>query len=130
MTALTSASVDAIMISPSIVAGQISAGNFRALAYSDASRADVYPDVPTFIEQGYDFSFALPRGLVMPPNLPEGVQDWWVSTMLHVVETPEWAEYLRANALTGNYLWGEDLRPHLEALSDDFERILRAAGEL
>ncbi|GAM64425.1 tricarboxylate transport protein tctC [Vibrio ishigakensis] len=87
VTSLTSKSVDAIVANPSEVSGQIKAGNFRPLAYSEAQRSTIYKDVPTFKEQGYDFAFSLPRGVVMPDNVDADVQQWWVETLQKVVET-------------------------------------------
>ena len=66
VTALTSGSVNAVVANPSEVAGQLEAGTLKALAFSDTARSTNNPDVPTFMELGYDFSFSLPRGVVMP----------------------------------------------------------------
>ncbi len=128
VTALTSGSVDAIVANPSEVAGQITAGNFRAFGYSAQKRSAVYANVPTFIEQGVNFSFSLPRGLVLAPNAPADVQAWWIETMKKVIETPEWKEYLQTNSLSGTYLWGQDFAVHLKETNDAFERILRQIG--
>ncbi|MBY5924419.1 MULTISPECIES: Bug family tripartite tricarboxylate transporter substrate binding protein [unclassified Halomonas] len=113
VTSLTSSSVDAIISNPSEVAGQIEAGNFRPLAYSEPQRSSVYPDIPTFEELGYAVSFSLPRGVVMPKEIPDSVQEWWVDTLQQVVATPEWESYLTTNSLSGNTIWGEDFGRYL-----------------
>ena len=125
VTALTSGSVQAIVANPSEVAGQIEAGNFHALAFSDGKRSTVYPDVPTFTEQGYDVDFSLPRGVVMPGGVSEDVQQWWVSALQQVVETPEWNEYLSTNSMSGNPIWGDEFGAYLEETSAEFESVLR-----
>ena len=130
ITSLTSKSVDAVVSNPSEVAGQIEAGNFRALAYSEAKRSTVYPDVPTFKEKGYDFSFSLPRGVVLPPDNSDKVVDWWVATLKKVVETPEWKEYLRKNSLSGNTVWGKDFGVYLEKTDGQFRQVLTEIGVL
>ncbi|SDL17959.1 Tripartite-type tricarboxylate transporter, receptor component TctC [Franzmannia pantelleriensis] len=130
VTALTSGSVHAIVANPSEVSGQMEAGNFRALAYSDQERSSVYPDIPTFSELGYDFTFSLPRGVVMPANLPDGVQAWWVDALQQAVETPEWNAYLETNSLSGNYIWGDEFGSYLESTSDVYEGILREIGAI
>ncbi|MDN3520150.1 Bug family tripartite tricarboxylate transporter substrate binding protein [Halomonas ramblicola] len=128
VTSLTSGSVDAIVSNPSEVAGQIEAGNFRALGYTEAERSDIYPDVPTFVEQGYDFSFSLPRGVVLPGGVDEEVQEWWIDTMKEVVETSEWKDYLKTNGLSGNTIWGDDFSDYLENTSGQFEKTLKDIG--
>lgn len=130
VTALTSDSVHAIVANPSEVSGQMAAGNFRALAYSDSDRSSVYPDIPTFVEEGFDFTFSLPRGVVLPANLPEGIQEWWVDALKQAVETREWYEYLETNSLSGNYIWGEEFGDYLKSTSDVYEEILREVGAI
>ncbi|MCE8023171.1 Bug family tripartite tricarboxylate transporter substrate binding protein [Billgrantia aerodenitrificans] len=130
VTALTSGSVEAIVANPSEVAGQIAAGNFRALAFSDAQRSDIYPDVPTFQELGYDFTFALPRGVVLPGGVDADVQEWWISALKEVVETEEWNKYLETNSLSGTYLWGEEFGDYLQETSEVYESTLRSIGAI
>ncbi len=128
MTSLTSKSVDAIVANPSEVAGQVAAGNFRPLGYSERQRSTVFPDVPTFAEQGYDFEFSLPRGVVLPSGVSKEVQDWWVATLKKVVETPEWEEYLVTKGLSGNTIWGDDFGGYLEKTDKDFRGVLKEIG--
>jgi len=128
VTSLTSNSVDAIVANPSEVSGQIAAGKFRPLAYSEAQRSTIYRDVPTFMEQGYDFAFSLPRGVVMPSGISKEIQNWWVAALKKVVETKEWKSYLETNSLSGNTVWGEDFSANLAATSADFERVLKQIG--
>ncbi|WP_175443205.1 Bug family tripartite tricarboxylate transporter substrate binding protein [Vibrio sonorensis] len=130
VTSLTSQSVDAIVANPSEVSGQIKAGNFRPLAYSEAQRSTVYKDVPTFKEQGYDFAFSLPRGVVMPKGVDKDIQQWWVQTLQKVVETPEWRDYLTTNSLSGNTVWGDDFATNLSSTNADFKRVLTQIGAI
>lgn len=130
ITSLTSKSIDAIIANPSEVSGQITAGNFRPLAYSEAQRSTIYKDVPTFKEQGYNFAFSLPRGVVMPNNVDKDIQQWWVETLKKVVNTPEWKDYLETNSLSGNTIWGDDFSDNLAATNADFKRILTQIGAI
>ncbi len=128
ITSLTSKSLDAIVANPSEVSGQVAAGNFRALGYSEKKRSTVFPDVPTFAEQGLDFDFSLPRGVVLPGEVSDEVRDWWVATLKKVVETPEWNDYLTTKGLSGNTIWGEDFGVFLETKDKDFRGILTEIG--
>ncbi|MGQ4877518.1 Bug family tripartite tricarboxylate transporter substrate binding protein [Billgrantia sp. LNSP4103-1] len=128
ITSLTSGSVDAIISNPSEVSGQIEAGEFKALAYSEGKRSDIYPDVPTFKEEGYDFSFSLPRGVVLPAGVDAETQEWWIETLKDVVETQEWIDYLEKNGLSGNTIWGDEFADYLEDTSGQFEKTLKDIG--
>ena len=130
VTALTSGSVDAVVANPSEVAGQLEAGTLKALAFSDSERSTNNPDVPTFKELGYDFSFSLPRGVVMPAGLPESVQDWWIETLKKVVETEEWKEYLVKNGMSGNPIWGDEFATYLKETSTQYRAVLVAIGAI
>ncbi|WP_299506986.1 tripartite tricarboxylate transporter substrate binding protein [uncultured Roseobacter sp.] len=130
VTALTSGSVDAVVANPSEVAGQMEAGTFKALAFSDSARSTNHPNIPTFQELGYDFSFSLPRGVVLPPDLDPAVQDWWVATLQKVVETPEWREYLVTSGMSGNPIWGEEFGAYLADTSTKYEAVLKDIGAI
>ena len=130
VTSLTSGSVDAVVANPSEVAGQLEAGTLKALAFSDSERSTNNPDVPTFKELGYDFSFSLPRGVVMPAGLPESVQDWWIETLKKVVETEEWKEYLVKNGMSGNPIWGDEFATYLKETSTQYRAVLVAIGAI
>ncbi|MEJ6393227.1 tripartite tricarboxylate transporter substrate binding protein [Gymnodinialimonas sp. 2305UL16-5] len=130
VTALTSGSVDAVVANPSEVAGQLEAGTLSALAFSDSARSTNNPDVPTFMELGYDFSFSLPRGVVMPADLDPDVQQWWISTLQQVIETPEWQDYLAANGMSGNPIWGDEFASYLEETSTQYRATLIEIGAI
>lgn len=130
VTALTSGSVNAVVANPSEVSGQMEAGAFTALAFSDSARSTNHSDIPTFRELGYDFDFSLPRGVVLPPELDSSVQDWWVATLQKAVETPEWQDYLVTNGMSGNPIWGEDFGAYLEDTSAKYEEVLKEIGAI
>lgn len=129
-TSLTSGSVDAIVSNPAEVAGQVAAGNFRPLAYSEGVRSTVFPKVPTFMEQGFDVIFSLPRGVVMPNNISPEIQQWWVDTLKVAVNTPEWQKYLVEKGLSGNTVWGDDFGVYLEKTDISFRATLKEVGVL
>lgn len=130
VTALTSGSVDAVVANPSEVAGQLEAGTLNALAFSDSARSTNNPDVPTFMELGYDFSFSLPRGVVMPSGLDPEIQEWWVTTLQQVIETPEWQEYLETNGMSGNPIWGDEFAAYLKETSAQYRDTLVQIGAI
>ena len=130
ITALLSGALDAAMSNPGEVLGLLQSGDMRALAYSGKSTPAALGKVPTFAELGYDIGISLPRGLVLPPDVPKEAQAWWIDTMKKVVQTPEWKDYIDKQLLTENVLYGEDFRAFLVKTQGTFADILRKSGAI
>jgi putative tricarboxylic transport membrane protein len=129
-TALLSDSLDAIMANPGEVLGLIESGDLRPLVYSGVKTPASLGDVPTMAEAGYPNEISQPRGLILPPDVPEEAQQWWIETMKKVVETPEWKEYIEKNSLTENVRYGEEFATFLDNTQNTFEEILREKGAI
>ncbi len=130
ITALLSNALDAAMSNPGEVLGLLQSGDMRALAFSGKSTPKALGNVPTFAEQGYEIGIALPRGLVLPPDVPKETQQWWIETIKKVVQTPEWKDYIDKQLLTENLLYGEDFRTFLTKTQGTFADILRKSGAI
>ena len=130
ITALLSGALDAAMSNPGEVLGLLQSGDMRALAYSGKSTPAALGKVPTFAELGYDIGISLPRGLVLPPDVPKEAQQWWIDTMKQVVRTPEWKAFVDKQLLTENVLYGEDFRAFLVKTQGTFADILRKSGAI
>lgn len=130
ITALLSNALDAAMSNPGEVLGLLQSGDMRALAFSGKSTPPALGNVPTFAALGYDIGIALPRGLVLPPDVPKETQQWWIETMKKVVQTPEWKAYIEKQLLTENVLYGEDFRNFLTKTQNTFADILRKSGAI
>ena len=85
---------------------------------------------PDFSNIGFDIGVSMPRGMILPPNAPVEVQEWWIGTMKQVVETPEWGEYIASNTLTPTVIYGEEFRTFLKRTKDGFEVVLRDVGAI
>lgn len=113
--ALLGEHVQAAFANPGEVLGHLEAGTIRALAVASPERLPALPDVPTFIESGYDVEFGLFRGLGMAPGVPEEVKQYWEERIAALVESEEWQnEYIAKYALDPSYMTGEELRSFIE----------------
>lgn len=130
ISALLSGSLDAIVSNPAEVLGQVEAGKMRALAFTGDERIPSLSEVPTLDELGYPMDIAMPRGLILPPDVPKEAQQWWIATMKKVVETPEWQDYIEKNQLVEKLAWGQDFESSLAETSGTFEEILREQGAI
>jgi putative tricarboxylic transport membrane protein len=129
-TALLSGALDAAMSNPGEVLGLLQSGDLRAIAFTGKKTPKALGNIPTLAELGHDLGISMPRGLVMPPDIPKEAQDWWIAAMKKVVETPEWKEYIDKQLLTENVLYGEDFRAFLQRTQGTFGDILKKSGAI
>ncbi|MCM3762170.1 tripartite tricarboxylate transporter substrate binding protein [Alkalihalobacillus oceani] len=121
--------LDAVVSNPGDVLGQLEAGELKALAFSGQERLPgQFEDIPTFIESGLDVNISMPRGVILPPDVPEEVRQYWIDTMKQIAETPEWQEYIEKNHLSEYILYGDDFSNYLEETVSTFEEILIELG--
>jgi len=62
--------VDLLLADVAVVAPHASSGSVRVIANAGPTRSQVFPDVPTMIEQGFDFVFESWQGLLAPNGTP------------------------------------------------------------
>lgn len=72
-TAALSGECDCVMQQVPDLLALCEAGELRALGTAGAERCAAMPDVPTFVEQGYDCTMGLHRYLWVPTDTPEEV---------------------------------------------------------
>ena len=87
-TALLSGALDAAMSNPGEVLGLLQSGDVRAIAFTGKKTPKVLGNIPTLAELGYDLGISMPRGLVMPPDVPKEAQDWWIAAMKNPAAMP------------------------------------------
>jgi putative tricarboxylic transport membrane protein len=129
-TALLSGALDAMIVNPGQAMGLIESGDVRPLAFSGRATPAMLGDIPTLTELGIENDVAMPRGLILAPDVSEDVQKFWIDVVEKIVETPEWAAYVEANVLTENIIYGEDFSTWLGTTQGTFAEILRETGAI
>jgi putative tricarboxylic transport membrane protein len=130
LTSLLSGALDAAVSNPSEVLGQVKANKLTPLLFTGKEPLETLPDVPTAEQKGFTGLPTLPRGLILPPDVPDEVRQWWIDTMKKVIATPEWQEYLDENALVEDVRWGSDFAAYLDQTDTQLENQLRELGAL
>ncbi|HWQ78260.1 MAG TPA: tripartite tricarboxylate transporter substrate binding protein [Anaerovoracaceae bacterium] len=129
MVTLLAGDADFMISNPSEVLGQVEAGKLRILAIGTEERIDLLPDVPTLTEQGINATFGMFRGIAMPGDVDEEVQDYMTKVLKKVTETGEWAKYCADNGLVPAYLTDDEFEAYLDEQSPVFEEVLASYGE-
>lgn len=128
-TALLSGQVDFAMVNPGAVADFIASGRLKALAITTEERAELFPELPTFAEQGHDVVAYVFRGVVAPADISDEARVWLGDLMARMQATPEWkSEYLDPNAVIPGYLDSEAFAAYLDETNSLYETMLTRLG--
>jgi tripartite-type tricarboxylate transporter receptor subunit TctC len=102
------------------VMGQVRAGRLKALAAASKERSDIFPNVPTFVEQGFAGVIAENwAGVLAPAGTPAAVITKFNGAMVAALKDPGLRERLRESGTTpapsspgdfGNYIAREIAR--------------------
>jgi tripartite-type tricarboxylate transporter receptor subunit TctC len=108
------------------VAGQLKAGNLRALATASPKRVEALPDVPTVAEFGYkDYEVNFWGGIFAPANTPTSTVARLATWFTAALQAPEMREKLLVQGFYPAAICGADFRALLRKQYDDYERIIR-----
>ncbi|HBS21696.1 MULTISPECIES: tripartite tricarboxylate transporter substrate binding protein [Thalassospira] len=69
-TACVGGHIDAMVASPAEALAQVEAGNVSPLFVMEPERIDLFPDTPTAVEKGIDFTWSSWKGLIGPKGIP------------------------------------------------------------
>ncbi|WP_027578065.1 tripartite tricarboxylate transporter substrate binding protein [Bradyrhizobium sp. Ai1a-2] len=117
--------VDSGVLKPSETLGQIQEGLLKPIGIFANERLEMFPDVPTFKEKGYD---VFPYGPVVqmayvvgPANLPDYVRTKLITAFRAAIQDPRFKEFAKKNAFLVDDLTGD-------ALTKDVDSIAAALG--
>lgn len=93
VTALLGGHVDSTTVPLTDVAGLAGAGELRILGVMDNDRSYLAPDIPTFIEQGYDVVSSTFKMVIAPKGIPEDRLNILEEALLLALENPQLVEF-------------------------------------
>jgi len=129
--ALMGGHIDAGVMNPNEIVAQIEAGKAKNLAVAARKRMPDAPEVPTFVEKGYEFYWEQMRGVVGPANMSPEAVAWWQDVLRKVTATKKWQElYIKRNLLTPTAWVGEEANKYLDGLIGKYEIALGGLGAL
>jgi tripartite-type tricarboxylate transporter receptor subunit TctC len=129
VTDLIGGQLSSVSTTLSTAAGQIRAGRARGLALSSAQRLADYPDIPTFVEQGYpDIVATVWFSLSGPPGLPPEIVEKLNAEVRRALELSDVRAKMRHEGIVPNRL---DAKEFTAFVTDELRRwgpIVRASG--
>ncbi|WP_459615857.1 Bug family tripartite tricarboxylate transporter substrate binding protein [Bordetella sp. 2513F-2] len=124
---LSGKQIDAAVLKPSESRGQIEAGYVTPIAVFDKSRLDVYPDVPTFEEKGFD---AFPYGplvqmayIVAPAGIPDTVRDRLIAIFRKAIQSQKFKDFSVQNGFVVDDLTGSALEKEINAVQQTLDEV-------
>jgi len=105
-------------------------GSIMPLVVFSKSRLPAYPDVPSFLEVGGDFTYAIHRAIVGARGMSEAAENYYSRLFRQVFETRTWQEFRREHSLQGEFLSGPALKGLWLEQRTQHELVLKAIGVL
>jgi len=102
-------------------------GQIRALVTSDNNRIEVYPDIPTLKELGYDLNIGLYRGFGVKKGTPPESIEFLRKLLKLALEDPEFIEAAKNLNIKIDYKLGDEFR---EIVKKQKEMYLRIGEEM
>jgi tripartite-type tricarboxylate transporter receptor subunit TctC len=128
ITALLSGDVRALASAPGTLVQHVQGGRLRVLGCWGRERAPAFPDVPTFLESGFDeVEFYIWAGLMAPAATPAPVQARLREALRTAMADPEALRAFQAAGSPPRYL---DAPEFAGFLAEDSARLVRAVGRI
>lgn len=108
---------------------QVRAGNVRAIAVTSSARAEAVPDVPTIAESGLPGFEALSWfALFAPPRTPPDIVARLAQELRRAQENPDLRRQFAQVGGEIRVMDGEQLRAFVQAETDKWAKVVKAAG--
>jgi tripartite-type tricarboxylate transporter receptor subunit TctC len=129
MTDLLGGTLDALFGDGPTVIAQIRAGKIKAIAATSHSRSEIFPDVPTFLEQGFADTVADQwAGVLAPIRTPGAVVAKLNAAIAAVMREPEVRARLAETGVVPGVDTPEEFAAYLKDENARWVRIIREKG--
>ncbi len=126
LTDLLGGHIDAMFAEIPTLIGSINGGKVRALASTAKARADVIPDVPTFIERGFSDVFAENwAGVVAPAGTPQAIINKLTMIFEKAVVDKNTLSQLARSGVTPSFATAEQFRGIIDSEIGRWGKIIR-----
>jgi len=128
VAAVLSGDADMMIGATGAMSPHVKAGKLRALATSSPRRIAAFPDLPTFVELGYDIEVRDWLGFLAPAGTRRDLVERLHSEMAKVTATSETRQRLEALGVEVADMGPEEFRTHIRSELQKWAKVVRDAG--
>ena len=128
VAALLGGHIDAVCMNVSGAVNYTSDGSMRIIAVCSDERAEAYPDVPTFAEQGVDIVSETHRGIAGPAGIPEDRIEKLQNAIRQAVEDEDFIKQVNEMNQPLNYLDSDEFTALIDSLSEMYAQDVAEGG--
>lgn len=130
ITGLLGGHVQMAVANPGPVLDFARAGRVRILGVLSEARSPVFPDVPTFAEQGFESNAAWQqiRGIYGPAGIPDDIRQILADGLIAATQTPEFQQYQDETAIEGLAYGPAEYAERVEMMMDLAREGLASVG--
>jgi tripartite-type tricarboxylate transporter receptor subunit TctC len=128
VTALVGGHIKAVAVSVAEVKGQVQAGNLKILGVMSSDRDKIFPDVPTFKQQGVDVQFYTWRGLALPKGVPAAAKAKIADAYKKAFDSAEFKDFAAKASLNLSYQDTAAFTQFLGQNASDVESVMKSLG--
>lgn len=129
MTNLLGGHVEAVVTGAGEAVAQLQGGELRALGVSSPERIPGL-DVPTYKEQGLDYTFDIWRGVMAPKDISEEALRYYEDLFARMMETDDWKAATERLGWLDAYQNSEEFGAFLDLQLEQFRSVLGELGLL
>ena len=127
-TACVGGHIDAMVASPAEALAQSKAGNMKPIFVMEPKRIDLFPDTPTAVEKGINFTWSSWKGIIAPKGIPEADLAFLREAVKKIATDDE---FVKKMTDMGEFVTYEDaatFKARAEKDSKSAERVLKDIG--
>ncbi len=123
--ALAGGHIDAAIVDYSSANEFVEAGHMKFLAIGTSERIERLPDVPTFVESGYDVTMSINRGYVAPEGTDPAIIEKLAASFEETANDPAYIEAVQNVGTEVDFMGPEEYRTHLEEQDEIISEIVQ-----
>lgn len=128
VTALVNGHIKAVAVSVAEVRSQVQAKNLKILGVMSSERDKIFPNVPTFKEQGINVEFYAWRGLFLPKGVPTENRTKIFDAYRKAFYSKEFQEFAAQASLNLSYKDSAEFAHFLDRSFKDVSAIMQQLG--
>ncbi|WP_209121907.1 tripartite tricarboxylate transporter substrate binding protein [Alkalihalobacillus sp. BA299] len=127
--ALAGGHIDAAIVDYGSAKDFVEAGHMKFIAIGTEERIEKAPDLPTFVESGYDILLGLNRGYVAPKGTPQEIIDLLGKAFEETANDPAFIEAVNNVGAEVAFMGPQEYKEHLEKQDAIIKEIIEEISE-